>query len=173
MRHISRPDVTKWEWTEMDQRTCQLVSELVTCRDPLTLYKWTERCRSHVKIEVEFDMFGRKLKSEIYLELFAKPLDFPSSHLFLSRINLNGCKGTFTKGTDLVEFAWWLLCLSLPLLSHFSRSHCKMLQLLEISLAPLIEVGIHHTSHFLTGFMALPRGQTKSLAKSGLLEKGP
>ena len=40
-------------------------------------------------------------------------------------------------------------------------------------LAPLIEVGIHHTSHFLTGFMALPRGQTKSLAKSGLLEKGP
>ena len=48
-----------------------------------------------------------------------------------------------------------------------------MLQLLEISLAPLIEVGIHHTSHFLTGFMALPRGQTKSLAKSGLLEKGP
>ena len=71
---------------------------------------------------------------------------------------------------------WWSLyddfyvCL---FFSHFSRSHCKMLQLLEISLAPLIEVGIHHTSHFLTGFMALPRGQTKSLAKSGLLEKGP
>ena len=48
--------------------------------------------------------------------------------------------------------------------SNFSRDQL---------LAPLIEVGIHQTSHFLTGFMALPKGQTKSLAKSGLLEKGP
>ena len=99
----------------MDQRTCQLVSEFVTCRDPLTLYKWTERCQSHVTIEIEFDTYVWMEVKVWYISwIVSKAVSLSIIPFFLSRIKLNGCKGTFTKGTDLVEFAWYLLCLSLP-----------------------------------------------------------
>ena len=45
--------------------------------------------------------------------------------------------------------------------------------LLEAMKIPTRPICDHQTSHFLTGFMAVPRGQTKSRAKSGLFENGP